>query len=64
MLAKSQVTLEATVADRNEATLLKIKVNAPLFLMRGTVGSSKGRVIEYSKVLYRGDRLRFVAESN
>jgi len=63
-LAKSQVSLEATVAKRNEATLLKVKANAPLFLMRGTVAEKAGRVIEYFKVVYRGDRLRFVAESN
>ena len=63
-LARSKVTVEATVADAVEAALLHIKPGGPLFRMTGTLHITTGRVIEYSRVLYRGDSLRFVAESD
>lgn len=63
-LARSKVTVEATVADAVEAALLHIKPGGPLFRMTGTLRTTTGRVIEYSRVLYRGDALRFVAESD
>jgi GntR family transcriptional regulator len=63
-LAKSKVSVEATVARQSEAPLLKIKPGAPLFRMTGVLKTSTGRVAEYSNVLYRGDVLRFIAESD
>ena len=63
-LARSKVTVEAIIADSVEAALLHIKPGAPLFRMTGTLRTNTGRVAEYSRVLYRGDALRFVAESD
>ena len=63
-LARSKVTVEATIADAVEAALLHIKPGGPLFRMTGTLRTATGRVIEYSRVLYRGDSLRFLAESD
>jgi GntR family transcriptional regulator len=63
-LAKSKVSVEATVARQSEAPLLKIKTGAPLFRMTGILKTGTGRVAEYSNVLYRGDVLRFIAESD
>jgi GntR family transcriptional regulator len=63
-LAKTHAFLEAASADSYEAGLLNIKPGSPLFLMKGTARSAAGLVVEYFEVYYRGDRLRFSAESD
>lgn len=62
-LAKSRVSVEATVVRQSEAPLLRVKTGSPLFRMTGVLNTRDGRVAEYSNVLYRGDMLRFTAES-
>lgn len=62
-LAKTSSLLEATLADHRMAALLDIKPGAPLFLMCGVVCSPDGQPVEYFEAYYRGDRMRFMAES-
>jgi GntR family transcriptional regulator len=63
-LTKTHASVDVTSALKHEAALLKIGVGSPMFHMRGTVEDGSGQMAEYFSVLYRGDRLRFIAESN
>lgn len=55
-------TLEVTVATAREATLLHIKAGSPLLLSERTTYSQTRRVIEFAKILYRGDRYQYFAK--
>lgn len=62
-LEKTEAMLESTLADHAMAALLDIKPGAPLFLMCGVVQSPEGHPVEYFEAYYRGDRMRFMVES-
>lgn len=49
--------LEATAATKEEAALLGLKVGAPLLLLKDQLSNAEGTVFEYSKILFRGDRV-------
>lgn len=51
--------LDLAYATAEEGHLLDIPRGAPLFLLRATVRSTAGDVIEYVKIRFRGDRFRF-----
>ncbi len=55
-------TLEVTLATPREASLLQIKPGSPLLLSERTTYSQFRRVIEFVKILYRGDRYRYIAK--
>jgi GntR family transcriptional regulator len=55
-------TLEVTLATPREATLLQIPPGSPLLLSERTTYSQFRRVIEFVKILYRGDRYRYIAK--
>ena len=55
-------TLEVTVATAREASLLHVKPGSPLLLSERTTYSQTRRVIEFAKILYRGDRYRYFAK--
>ena len=55
-------TLEVTVATPREAALLQIPAGSPLLLSERTTYSQFRRVIEFVKILYRGDRYRYIAK--
>lgn len=55
-------TLEVTLATPREASLLQIKPGSPLLLSERTTWSQYRRVIEFVKILYRGDRYRYLAK--
>lgn len=55
-------TLEVAVATPREASLLQIKPGSPLLLSERTTWSQYRRVIEFVKILYRGDRYRYLAK--
>jgi GntR family transcriptional regulator len=55
-------TLEVTVATPQEATLLQVAPGSPLLLSERTTYSQYRRVIEFVKILYRGDRYRYFAK--
>jgi GntR family transcriptional regulator len=62
-LSKTSLFIESTPAEPDIALLLKIKPESPLFYLYGTVSDQFQNVVEYFEVYYRGDRLRFSAES-
>jgi len=55
-------TLEVTLATPHEANLLQIEPGSPLLLSERTTYSQFRRVIEFVKILYRGDRYRYYAK--
>jgi GntR family transcriptional regulator len=55
-------TLEVTVATPEEAGYLQIEPGSPLLLSERTTYSQNRRVIEFVKILYRGDRYRYFAK--
>jgi GntR family transcriptional regulator len=57
--ASARRTLELTFATPRESKLLLIAPRAPLFLMMAVVSADDGTVVEYAKILFRGDRFRF-----
>ncbi len=63
VMAKTVSSLETVSADDELAGYLEIAPGAPLFLMSGTTADEKGCIVEYFKVYYRGDRLKFSTES-
>lgn len=58
---EAEETLEATLASSEEAALLETAAGSPLLLTSRTLWSQNRRPIEYVKILYRGDRYRYVA---
>jgi GntR family transcriptional regulator len=63
-LAKTVASLEVTLSEEPITSYLDIKRGSPLFLMTGTVRDPSNLVIEYFEALYRGDRFKFITESN
>jgi len=55
-------TLEVALASPREALLLQIKPRSPLLLSERTPYSQERRVIEFVRILYRGDRYRYFAK--
>jgi GntR family transcriptional regulator len=55
-------TLEVALASPREALLLQIKPRSPLLLSERTTYSQDRRVIEFVRILYRGDRYRYFAK--
>ena len=55
-------TLEVALANSREASLLRIKKGSPLLLSERTTYSQYRTVIEFVKILYRGDRYRYFAK--
>lgn len=55
-------TLEVALASPREASLLQISPGSPLLLSERTTYSQYRRVIEFVKILYRGDRYRYYAK--
>jgi GntR family transcriptional regulator len=51
-------TAEPTVTDSAEAVLLSVPVYAPALLFERTTHDAVGRVIEYTRSIYRGDRYK------
>ena len=51
-------TAEPTVTDGREAELLEVPIYAPALLFERTTRDSVGRVIEYARSVYRGDRYK------
>jgi len=52
-------TIEATIADEHEASLLKIEHGGPVLLIERTVWSQFHRPMEFLKALYRGDKYKY-----
>ncbi|MDH3665172.1 MAG: GntR family transcriptional regulator, partial [Alphaproteobacteria bacterium] len=56
-------TIEATVTDDEESTLLEVPPQSPALLFERTSWSTDQRIIEHVRSVYRGDRYKFEIES-
>jgi GntR family transcriptional regulator len=59
-LVEAEYRLEAVCADPTVATALCIDVGSPIFLIERTSYSIGHRPVDYEKLHYRGDQIRFV----
>lgn len=53
--------VETALADPSTANLLGVETGLPLLLVHRTAWDPQGRVVEWTRSLFRGDRFRFVA---
>ncbi|WXA90216.1 GntR family transcriptional regulator [Pendulispora brunnea] len=58
-LIEAKYTLEAVVAEASIAKALAIEPKSAIFLIERTVYSSEHRPVDYEKLYYRGDQIRF-----
>jgi GntR family transcriptional regulator len=58
-LIEAEYKLEATSADRDVATALEVEAGSPIFLIERTSYTTGERPIDYEKLHYRGDLIRF-----
>ena len=61
-LAGGTQTIEPTLTSGEDATLLEVTPGAPAFLFERTTRVSTGRVVEFVRSVYRGDRYRIVVD--
>ena len=59
-LEDAKQTIEAVLATPADAKLLDIDPGAPLLLIKRIIKTKDGRFFQYSKDLYRSDRLNFI----
>ncbi len=62
-LERARQTLEATIAIDYESSLLGVQPGTPMILLEGVTYLDRGNPAEYFKAIYRGDRFKFVLES-
>jgi GntR family transcriptional regulator len=59
-LIEAEYKLESVVADPEVAAALRVNQGSPIFLIERTSYSTGGRPVDYEKLYYRGDLVRFV----
>jgi GntR family transcriptional regulator len=59
-LVEAEYRLEAIYADTTVATVLRVGVGSPIFLIERTSYSSGHRPVDYERLHYRGEQIRFV----
>jgi GntR family transcriptional regulator len=59
-LVEAEYRLEAVVAKGSIARAIGVEVGSPIFLIERTSFAAKGRPVDYEKLYYRGDQIRFV----
>lgn len=58
--AEADETLEVTLATKQEADLLQVAEGSPLLLNERTLWSQDRKAIEFVRILYRGDRYKYL----
>jgi GntR family transcriptional regulator len=58
-LVEAEYVLEATVAEPTVAAALEAPVGSPIFLIERTSYTSQHRAVDYERLHYRGDYIRF-----
>lgn len=58
-LAEAQYTLESTIADERVARALNVREGSPVFLIERISYGHAGQPLDYEKLHYRGDLVRF-----
>ncbi|PQV52482.1 GntR family transcriptional regulator [Paraburkholderia sp. BL21I4N1] len=59
-LVEAEYRLEAVLAQEDIAAALGIDAGSPIFLVERTAYSADARPVDYEKLYYRGDMVRFV----
>jgi GntR family transcriptional regulator len=59
-LIEAEYKLDATAADSEVAAALRVKQNSPVFRIERTSYSTNGRPVDYERLYYRSDLIRFV----
>jgi GntR family transcriptional regulator len=59
-LVEADYQLEAVVADATTAAALEVPQGSPVFLIERTCYAVGGRAVDYERLHYRGDQIRFV----
>jgi GntR family transcriptional regulator len=59
-LIEAEYRLESVIADPAVAGALRVNQGSPIFLIERTSYSTGGRPVDYEKLYYRGDLVRFV----
>ena len=54
--------IEPTVTNEEESAALGVPLHSPAFLFERTTHAADGRIVEYVRSIYRGDRYRLVSE--
>jgi GntR family transcriptional regulator len=54
--------IEPTVTNEDESAALGVPLHSPAFLFERTTRAGDGRIVEYVRSIYRGDRYRLVSE--
>jgi GntR family transcriptional regulator len=62
VVADAVQTIEPTVANPDQADLLDVQVYAPLLLFQRTTRDEEGRIVEFARSVYRGDRYRITSK--
>ena len=57
-------TIEPTVTNEEESSALGVPLHSPAFLFERTTRADSGRIVEFVRSIYRGDRYRLVTELN
>jgi len=58
-LAEAQYTLESTIANERVARALNVREGSPVFLIERISYGQAGQPLDYEKLHYRGDLVRF-----
>jgi GntR family transcriptional regulator len=61
-IASGQQSIEPTVTSEEESEVLNVPLHTPAFLFERTTVSESGRIVEFVRSIYRGDRYRLVAD--
>ncbi len=61
-IASGTQSIEPTVTSDEESEVLGVPLHTPAFLFERTTVSESGRIVEFVRSIYRGDRYRLVAE--
>jgi GntR family transcriptional regulator len=61
-LAGGTQTIEPTLTSAEDAALLEVAPGEPAFLFEQTTRASTGRVVEFVRSVYRGDRYQIVVD--
>ncbi|WP_433789206.1 GntR family transcriptional regulator [Actinoplanes sp. CA-252034] len=59
--AEAVQTVEPTVTDADESRLLEVPLHSPALLFERTTQDYGGRIIEFTRSIYRGDRYRITS---
>ena len=61
-VASGTQSIEPTVTNEEESEVLGVPLHTPAFLFERTTVSESGRIVEFVRSIYRGDRYRLVAD--